>query len=164
MRLRAAAIACALLGLALPLSSCGGEDGTATGSPPRPGSKAAARQIAPRSSCDSQLGDFVDALASLRGDLARGLSYTEYLPAVHTVRASYRAIDPRKLTASCLLLSGGPAEHAFNLYIDAANAWGACLTTPSCSTASVEPKLQREWSQASSQLSKAQRAAKGPSG
>lgn len=161
MRLRAAAIACALLGLALSLSSCGGGSGTAAGASPRTSSTTTARHAPPRGACDPRLGGFVGSLASLRRNLARGLSYTEYLPAVRQVRTAYRAIEPRELAASCLLLAGGPAERAFNLYIDAANAWGECLTTVGCSTASIELRLQREWARASDSLSKAQRALRG---
>jgi len=158
MRLRPAAIACALLGLVLALSACGGAGGTATGSPPGASSATATAARPPRGACQSQLGGFLASLARLRRSLSRGLSYTEYLPAVCRVRPAYRAIEPRELGASCLLLAGGSAERAFNLYIDAANAWGGCLTTVGCSTASIEPRLQREWARASSSLSKAQRS------
>jgi len=164
MRLRAAATACALLCLAPTLSSCGGSNETATGSPPRSTATADAEHPTSGGSCKSQLGGFIAALTSLRRNLSRGLSYTEYLPEVRQVRIAYRAVKPRELDASCLLLAGGPAEHAFNAYIDVANAWGECLTTAGCSTASVEPKLQRTWARASNALSKAQRAVKGPSG
>jgi hypothetical protein len=157
------AIACALLTLVPLLSSCGGEDGTAAGSAARSTSVANAEHPAPAGSCKSHVGGFVASLASLRGSLSRGLSYTEYLPAVRQVRIAYRAIKPRELDASCLLLSGGPAERAFNLYIDAANAWGECLTTAGCTTASIEAKLQGEWSRASNHLSVAQQAVNRPS-
>lgn len=158
------AIACALLILGPLLSSCGGGGDMATGSAPQSTPAAGAQRPRPHSSCRSQLGDFTDSLASLRGNLSRGLSYTEYLPEVRHVRLAYRAVNPRKLTATCLLLAGGPAEQAFNLYIDAANSWGNCLTTAGCTTASVEVKLQRKWGQASEQLNRAQRALKGRSG
>ncbi len=158
MRPRAVAIACTLLGLVL-LSSCGGDGETATGSPQRTEKTVGA---APRpAGCGKQLGAFIASLTSLRRNLSRGLSYTEYLPEVRHVRVAYRAIEPRRLDAPCLLLAGGPAEHAFNLYIDAANAWGECLTTVGCTTASVEAKLQRMWGQASERLSRAQRASRG---
>jgi len=160
MRPRAAAIACALLCLAPTLSSCGGGEEAATGAPPRPTATADAERPASRASCESRLAGFIGSLANLRGNLSRGLSYTEYLPEIRSVRVSYRAINPSELDATCLLLAGGPAEQAFNLYIDAANAWGECLTTAGCTTASIEVKLQREWARASNALSKAQRAAK----
>ena len=156
------AIACALLALAPLLSSCGGESETAAGSPPRTQRGAPTRPS--HDSCRPQLRDFIDSLASLRRNLSRGLSYTEYLPEVRHVRTTYQAIKPRKLDATCLLLSGGPAEQAFNFYIDAANTWGECLTTIGCTTASVEAKLQSKWAHASNKLSKAERAVEGESG
>ncbi len=160
MRPGAAATACALLCLAPALSSCGGDGDAATGTPPRSGSAVSASRPAPHSSCALQLDGFIGSLTALRRSLSRGLSYTEYLPAVRSIRVAYRAIKTRDLAATCLLLAGGPAEQAFNLYIDAANAWGDCLTTVGCTTASVELKLQRKWTRASNALSKAQRAAK----
>ena len=150
------AIACALLCLAPALSSCGRGGDPAAGSPPRTQTTAQAHRAV--GSCRSQVGSFIGSLVSLRRSLSRGLSYTEYLPTVRAVRIAYRAIKPHELDAFCLLLVGGPAEHAFNLYIDAANAWGECLTTVGCTTASIEVKLQRQWSRASNQLGKAQRA------
>src|SRR4051812_49729058 len=61
-------------------------------------------------------------------------------------------IDARRLSAGCLLASGGPAERALNLYIDVINTWGDCLATVSCKTRTVEPKLQRKWALAAHQV------------
>ncbi|HEU4736706.1 MAG TPA: hypothetical protein VFS48_06745 [Solirubrobacterales bacterium] len=96
-------------------------------------------------------------MSALRDELARGLSYEDYLREVQSVRSLYRDIEAGKLTVGCLLASGGPAERAFNLYIDAANTWGDCLATVSCSTRSIEPQLQRKWALAAHQLAVAQR-------
>ena len=96
-------------------------------------------------------------MSSLRASLARGLSYEDYLHAVRHLRSDYDGIDAHKLPIGCLLISGTPAERAFNLYIDATNAWGDCLATASCETATIEPRLQHKWTQASAQLSRAQR-------
>jgi hypothetical protein len=153
MRLSAATVGM-LLGLVLVLSSCG-EDRTA-GAPPSTASPPAQRQPA----CQAQLGSFLGSLTTLRRQLARGLSYEEYVPAVRRVRAVYDRVPEKKLSAACLFLTGGPSEQALNLYIDAANSWGSCLTNAGCSTTSVEPKLQRQWARASEKLTKAQRAIK----
>ena len=96
-------------------------------------------------------------MVKLRDDLARGLSYDEYLREVQGVRAVYARIDADKLPGGCLLAAGGPAERALNLYIDATNSWGDCLATVSCNTRTVEPKLQRKWALAAHQLASAQR-------
>lgn len=159
MRLSAVATVGILLGLALVLSACG-EGGTTaaekqarttktTTAPPR-------HARATRSSC-SRLRPFLTSMTRLRDDLARGLDYDEYLREVQGVRSVYARIDAEALSAGCLFAAGGPAEHAFNLYIDATNTWGDCLATASCDTRSVEPKLQRKWALAARQLNSARR-------
>lgn len=158
MRLSSAATVGILLGLALMLSGCG-EDGTTaagkTASTAKPTSVPPPHTVTSRSSC-RRLRPFLGSMARLRDDLARGLSYDDYLREVQGVRAVYARLDAGKLTAGCLLASGGPAERALNLYIDATNAWGDCLATVSCDTHSVEPKLQRKWALAARQLTFAQ--------
>lgn len=165
MRLSPAATVGILLSLALTFSSCG-EDGTAApGGPPptattsaesspRPGAASRATPVGNR--CRRQLHGFIGSMARLRDDLARGLSYDDYLPRVKKTRRVYARIRAGRLTAPCLLASGGPSEHAFNLYIDAANLWGDCLATVTCSTRSIEPKLQRKWELASHHLATAE--------
>jgi hypothetical protein len=158
MRLSSAATVGILLGLALMLSACG-EDGTTAAD--QPGSTAKAtpapppHSVTPRSSC-RRLRPLLGSMTKLRDDLARGLSYEDYLREVQQARAAYARLDADKLTAGCLLTSGGPAERALNLYIDATNAWGDCLATVSCDTRLIEPKLQRKWARAAHRLSIAQ--------
>ncbi len=165
MRLSAAATVGILLSLALTFSSCG-EDGTSAADPAGTvsttdtGSEdlSTTSQTKPAiNPCRLRLGGFIGSMARLRDDLARGLSYEDYLPRVRSTRTVYARIRAGKLTAPCLLASGGPSEQAFNLYIDAANAWGDCLATVTCSTRSIEAKLQRKWALASHQLAVAER-------
>lgn len=157
MRLSSAATVGILLGLALMLSACG-EDGTTAAD--KPASTTDTRSAPPphtvtfRNSC-RRLRPFVGSMVKLRDDLARGLSYDDYLRGVQGVRSVYARIDAGKLAAACLLASGGPAERALNLYIDATNTWGDCLATVSCNTRSIEPKLQRKWALAARQLATA---------
>lgn len=159
MRLSPAVTVGILLGLALMLSSCG-EGGTKAAD--RPASATDARSARPphptttRGSCHP-LRPFLGTMVKLRDDLARGLSYDEYLREVQGVRSVYARIDADHLTAGCLLTVGGPAERALNLYLDATNAWGDCLATASCNTRTVEPGLQRRWELAAHQLTSAQR-------
>jgi hypothetical protein len=160
MRLSSAAIVGILLGLALTLSACG-EDGTTAADKPASTTETAsappARAVTTRDSCH-QLRPFVGSMASLRDDLARGLSYDDYLREVQQVRSVYAHIDAGKLSAGCLLASGSAAERALNLYIDATNTWGDCLATASCNTRSVEPRLQRKWALAAQQVTTAQQS------
>ena len=157
MRLSSAAIVGILLGLALMLSACG-EDGTTAADKPASTTQTASAPPAHATVRDScrQLRPFVGSMASLRDDLARGLSYDDYLREVQHVRTVYARIDADMLSAGCLLASGGAAERALNLYIDATNTWGDCLATVSCNTRSVEPKLQHKWALAADQVTTAQ--------
>jgi hypothetical protein len=158
MRLGSAATVGILLGLALILSACGEDGMTAaekSASTSRTASAPPSQPVTGRASC-RQLRPFVGSMAALRADLARGLSYDDYLREVKRVRSVYARIDADKLSAGCLLAGGGPAERALNLYIDATNTWGDCLATVSCNTRTVEPKLQRKWALAARQVTTAQ--------
>lgn len=161
MRLSTAAIVGILLGLTLILSSCG-EDGTTAADGPSTTQSASGNVGAtaePKlagNACRRQLRGFIASMAALRDDLARGLSYEDYLPRVQATRSVYARIRAGELTAPCLLASGGPSERAFNLYIDAANMWGDCLATVTCSTRSIEPSLQRKWALAARRLAAAE--------
>jgi len=160
--------AVATLGIVLVLSSCGSDGGPASSGSPGAASttrttaaaKAASVPGGPRRACRHEIGPFVASLAALRGDLARGLSYDDYLARVRGTRAAYAKVRPKRVPAGCLLASGGPAERAFNLYIDAANAWGDCLATVTCNTRSIEPRLQRKWTLAEHRLALAQKGLK----
>jgi hypothetical protein len=92
----------------------------------------------------------------LRRELAVGLSYGAYMHRVKAVQAAYDGVPVDRLGLGCLVKVGTPAERALNRYIAAANTWGDCLTSASCDSESVEPKLQRKWALASGQLSSAQ--------
>jgi hypothetical protein len=170
MRFGPAAAACILLSTALILPACG-EEQTATAGGEKatrsdgttasdPGSVATpANSPAPSSArrCGRQLGGFLDSLESLNNTLAVGSSYRDYIDAVNAVRATYADVQADRLPLPCLALVAAPAEAALNIYIDAANTWGNCLATVSCSPGSVEPELQREWAKASDRLARAQR-------
>jgi hypothetical protein len=158
MRLSSAVTVGILLGLALILSACG-EDGTTAAEKAASTSRTAptpSSQPVPGGDSCRRLRPFVGSMTSLRDDLARGLSYDDYLREVQRVRSVYARIDADKLSAGCLLASGGPAERALNLYIDATNTWGDCRATVSCNTRTVEPKLQRKWALAAHQVTTAQ--------
>lgn len=111
-----------------------------------------------RRQCRRQLGGFLGSLDALRGKLAVGLSYEDYLHEVRATKAVYNGLAPDRLAIGCLATAGTPGERALNWYLDAANTWGDCLADVSCSTESVEPKLQHRWALASALLSSAQKA------
>lgn len=153
-RLSSAATVGTLLGLMLILPGCGGESALSAGgmanapnAAPAPGAER---------TCRAQLRGFVGSLDALRELLATGLDYASYLREVRGVRAEHAAIRAAKLPIDCLIVSGTPAERAFNQYIDAVNAWGECLTRASCEIESIEPELQRRWARAGDLISSAQ--------
>ncbi|HET6998120.1 MAG TPA: hypothetical protein VFI03_05965 [Solirubrobacterales bacterium] len=157
---RPALLGCGLLAmLVLTLPGCGGE-GTAA-----PQSAAAQQPKAKKETtsnpagvgggCPRQVDAFVDSLDSLRRQLAVGLSYEQYSAAVDDLHVSYDEIPIDRLAIDCLAATGTPSEQALNKHIDAVNAWGECLADTSCTTASIEPILQRKWRIASHLLSEA---------
>lgn len=152
MRMVAIAIAAA----AILAPGCGGShpaDGADAAATPRP--RLAARE-ARAGTCRKMLGSFVGSMAGLRRKLAVGIAYEDYLGEVRQLRTAYDAIPGERLGLGCLLAAGTPGERALNRYIAAANAWGECLAAAACDTATVEPRLQREWARASALLSTAQ--------
>jgi hypothetical protein len=103
------------------------------------------------------VGGFLGAMDALRRRLAVGLAYEQYVDEVEGVRAAYRRIPTDRLAIECLTEVGTPAEEGFNVYIDAANAWGDCVGEAGCEAVTVEPVLQRKWRFASRFLSRAHR-------
>lgn len=105
--------------------------------------------------CPRPVDALLDSLDALRSRLALGLSYEQYAAKVKGLRAGYDEIPVGRLTIECLATAGTPSEQALNEYIDGANAWGECLADASCTTAAIEPVLQRKWRLASRLLSEA---------
>ncbi len=162
----AAAGCVALAALALALPGCGGG---ASAAPDKADAKpqSAAATVAPSGENDSSGGgdptattahcpasvhEFATGLAKLRRRLVGGLTYAEYVSAVKRLRENYAAIAVDRLSPACLIATGTPAERAFDVYIEAANAWGECLSEPGCDAGDVEASLQAEWKLASRQL------------
>lgn len=151
---------CALLA-ALLLAGCGsGGSGTtagttiASGAAPadansKPQRDAKTPKASPGGPCQSQLGSFVASMDSLRRRLAVGLTYDQYVAEVRGIRSTYEKIPIDRVEIGCLNAVGTPAEQAFNRYIEAANDWGECVSEAGCSSATVEPVLQRRWRLAS---------------
>lgn len=164
---RLIATGCTLLACAL-LTGCGGgsdSTGVATGaardatvtsgkdSAPPSHSQAKRAQASPAGACQTQLGGFVASMDSLRRRLAVGLTYDQYVAEVRGIRSTYGKIPTDRVELDCLGAVGTPAEQAFNRYIEAANDWGECVSEAGCTSAAVEPVLQRRWRIASHFLS-----------
>jgi hypothetical protein len=106
--------------------------------------------------CQSQIGGFIGSMDSLRRRLAVGVTYDQYIDEIHGVRSTYRRVPAEELRIDCVGAVGVPAEKAFNRYIQAANAWGDCVSELGCGSAEIEPVLQQRWRAASHFLSEAQ--------
>jgi hypothetical protein len=150
-------LGCALIAaVALVLPGCGDSGAaTAESSAAPPPQKQAGAKAGPGAACPARLDAFVGSLDSLRRQLAVGLDYDQYAIRVKALRGGYERLPIERLDLACLAASGTPGEHAFNKYIDAANAWGECLADASCDTATIEPVLQHKWRLASHSLSEA---------
>lgn len=161
MRLGPAATVGILLGLALILPGCGDQSAPAadTGAATPAGVPPPATRT-----CRAQLHGLLGSMDDLRGKLAVGLSYGAYLHEVKAVQVAYDRVPVDSLELACLVRVGTPTERALNLYLAAANTWGECLTSASCDSESVEPKLQRKWALASDRLSSAQKSLRADAG
>jgi hypothetical protein len=142
---------------ALALSACGsGGAATADNAPPaQPKLHAKEVGVVAVRPCPKQVDAFRGSLDTLRRQLAVGLSYEQYAAKMKSLGAEYDGIPIDRLTIECLSSTGTPSEKALNKYIDAVNAWGECLADAACTTASIEPVLQRKWRLASGFLSEA---------
>jgi hypothetical protein len=160
IRPRIALLGCVLAAAAaFALSGCG-DNGTATAesaatTPAQVHPELSAKARATSAGCPHQVDAFVNSLATLRRQLATGLSYEQYAAMVKELNGRYAALPINRLTIGCVSTTGTPAEDALNKYIDATNAWGDCLADASCSTATIEPTLQRKWRVAARLLSAA---------
>lgn len=157
---------CALLAATV-LAGCGGGGSRSTGGgaiTSRPATPTAhhpsardakAANPSPAGPCQTQLGGFVASMDSLRRRLAVGVTYDQYVAEVRGIRSTYRKIPIDQVELGCLDSVGTPAEKALNRYIEAADRWGECVSEAGCSSAAVEPVLQRHWRVASHILSAA---------
>ncbi|HEX6456353.1 MAG TPA: hypothetical protein VF009_07520 [Solirubrobacterales bacterium] len=158
---------CALLA-ALVVAGCGGGGSgstettgetvaaSTTTASAKPDAKQGEKQAkSPAGSCQTQLGSFVASMDSLRRRLAVGVTYDQYVAEVQGIHSTYKKIPIDRVEVGCLTAVGTPAEQAFNRYIEAANDWGECVSEAGCSSATVEPVLQRRWRIASHFLSEA---------
>jgi hypothetical protein len=158
---RIALLGCALAATAaLALSGCG-DSGAATAesaatAQPRAPSRSSAKGSDTVAHCPRQVDAFVDSLDALRRQLAVGLSYEQYAAKVKNLRNHYDSLPIKRLNIGCVTATGTSIETTLNKYIDAANAWSDCLADPSCTTARIEPILQRKWRLASRLLFEAQ--------
>jgi hypothetical protein len=168
--------------LALGAGGCGGGSGTSAGTagtapdtaattggatdtaatttaPPLAGGGKQSQSTAAVPACSSALGGFLSELDHLRKSLVIGVSYEQYVAELATVRRSYAKVPVDSLDFACLSGPATAAEDSFDGYLAAANVWGDCVSEEGCETASLEPRLQREWRSAAEHLRAAEHGA-----
>lgn len=157
---RWAALPCLIAAaLALGLSACGGGSSAMAGQAGTAAS-AATKPTAGGGSCSSQVGAFLDSMATLRTNLVAGLSYEQYVGELEAIRGAYHRIPTDKVSLGCLKVAGTPGENSLNEYIEASNSWTACVEEAGCEATTIEPTLQTKWRQAAKLLSEAQQGLK----
>ncbi len=119
--------------------------------------RAHAKEVAVNVACHDMLQPLVDAEHDLSGRLDIGMTYADYGSAVGTVSVAYGNVDADALEEdfACLSDIAVPAEAAFNQYRAAYNVWNNCFESLSCDTDSIDGTLQKHWTRAGTQLTKA---------
>jgi hypothetical protein len=156
-------LGCLAAALALALPACGaGEGAAAPEGTAATEARAPAHGPASAESCQHQFRGLLGSMDSLRKRLDAGVTYGEYVDELGEARAAYDEIPVERLQIDCLTSTGSAAERALNEYVDAANAWGECLSEAGCDAAAIEPRLQGEWRLASHFLLAAQTEPRSP--
>jgi hypothetical protein len=110
---------------------------------------------AARTECMTQIGDFMKRLEDLNSRLGVGLTFQNYSDKLGDVSVAYGRIDVSQLNPGKCLDAAADAETAMNAYTRANNTWNACISDLNCSTDSIDPKLQKQWSLASGKIERA---------
>jgi hypothetical protein len=141
------------------LGACGGDDSRPVGAE-RSSSMVAEGTEVPAfdaTACEKKLGRFIEELQEIDSRLAVGLSYDEYGSFVADARVEYDKINFNSVTPECLFKVGVPAENALNDYVKAFKVWDRCFQRLGCDIDSIDPQLQKEWSQAETRLNSVDR-------
>jgi hypothetical protein len=101
--------------------------------------------------CRGQTDTWLKAEAHLNGSLNVGLSYTEYSDQLSNVAVAYEEVPFKKMTLNCLSAAIG-AEHAENDFQKAHTTWETCQKNIECSSESIKPQLQAQWTKAETEL------------
>lgn len=140
-------IGVSVAGTLLVVNQSTAKDGVAAPAP----QGAAAPPVDARTKCERQAGALLVGLEKLEIDLAVGLPYAEYVERVDQLRAAYERVPVAELDIGCLKVAS-PAEKAFEIHVEAAEAWTRCVGDRGCEKAAITPKLRRSWDEATSRL------------
>jgi hypothetical protein len=106
-------------------------------------------------SCRNELMPLYNALSSINSRLNVGMTQADLGSAVGEASIAYDRIHIHKLGDGACLASGAKLEDAFNQYTTTSNTWNDCITNLYCDTDSITPGMQRKWSLATQDLSRA---------
>jgi hypothetical protein len=101
--------------------------------------------------CKSQLGPLIHALADLEGHLQVGMNHSEYTQRVGDVKVAYNEIPFKSLKLRCLR-AGTQAEKALNDYLAASTYWSGCIESLACADSTEKRVLQAKWAGAGTDL------------
>jgi hypothetical protein len=95
--------------------------------------------------CLYQLGNLVDTLTQIEGEMQVGVSFNDYRSLIGQAQVAYARVPWRRVSLSCLNEVGVPAERALNYYLRAFNSWAQCIRnlTLDCSSGPETPSASR---------------------
>jgi hypothetical protein len=113
---------------------------------------------APAASCRDEVDTFIRELRKLDARLNVGLTYAQYTERLGDISIAYQdAVDVAgDLDGRCITVALR-GEKAYNLYVRAENIWTKCIRDISCSTDSIESRLQKNWAKATKRVRQAWR-------
>lgn len=138
------------------LASCGGPTATPVPTGPTPRPTATPRPTPSPTptppptvsqACADELEDMADALDEMDGRLDIGLTFADYGDYLGDISVASNRLDIDALGdegADCLAVAL-LLNAAFLEYIEANDIWNDCIQSTSCSTSSIETKLQGHW-------------------
>jgi hypothetical protein len=112
-------------------------------------------------SCRDQVDPFLKDLKTVNARLNVGITESTFSELVGSASVSHDDLDAPALVdivqGNCLAAAGS-LETALNKYIVSANTWNDCLYEDDyCTTDSIDPQLQRNWSAATRLIERAER-------
>jgi tetratricopeptide (TPR) repeat protein len=105
--------------------------------------------------CVSELSPLMDALSEVDARLDVGLSQSDFSDLVGDASVAYNRVDADELAGECLS-AGAKLETALNKYSRAASEWNDCIWDDWCTMDSIDPQLQRKWSDAADAIEEAE--------
>lgn len=144
-----------MLALAILLVGCTTVSAAPSGSPTAAATVPPADTIPPDfidDACFTALGALYTAEQDLSGRLDVGITEINYQTKLGDVSVAYNGLKIADLSPNCIDKVGVPLEDAFNAYKKAGTLWNDCITSTSCTSASVKPKLQDQWTIAQTKL------------